>query len=235
MGNSRTPQPVNRAVDLLRGTAPWGFPLLYLGWAYLFWLPVIASDESVWTFPNVVLFLIGGASPLLAGRVLMWTNHGRTGFADLRQRLFEIGCIAGRWWVIILLFYPVYNHVVASVAHIAGVSADPLAFISPDRLFDPGALFFLFAVALLFPAIEEIGTSINDRLTVCYHERYAQARQLFIVSSELSDYDLSDSRIRMVVGCLVPRISHGSYRKPLVDRSVCVGTIVRGRRGHKTC
>ncbi len=24
------------------------FPLFYLGWAYLFWVPVLLSDESVW-------------------------------------------------------------------------------------------------------------------------------------------------------------------------------------------
>lgn len=157
MGKSDPLQPVKRAVGLLRGTAPWGFPVLYLGWAYVFWLPVVTSDASVWSFPNVMLFLFGGLSPLLAGLVLLWTNHGRTGFTDLRRRLLEVGRIAGRWWVIILLFYPVYNLVVGSVALLTGTSADPLAFIGPDRLFDPGALFFLLSVALLFPAIEEIG------------------------------------------------------------------------------
>lgn len=38
-----------------------------------------------------------------------------------------------------------------------GDTAEPLEFITPERLFDPGALFFFLAVALLFPAVEEVG------------------------------------------------------------------------------
>ncbi len=157
MSRYRLGQSVTRATGLVRATAPWGFPVLYLGWAYLFWLPVVVSEASVWTYPNVVLLLIGGSSPLLAGLVLLWVNHGRTGLADLRRRLLEVGRISGRWWLIIVLFYPVYNLVVAVVALVTGFTAEPLAFIGPDRLFDPGSLFLLLAVALLFPAIEEIG------------------------------------------------------------------------------
>lgn len=157
MSRYRSQQSVKRASRFVRATAPWGFPLLYLGWAYLFWLPVVASEASVWTYPNVVLFLIGGASPLLAGLVLLWTNHGRAGFADLRRRLFEVDRISGRWWVIILLFYPVFNLGTAAVALVTGFNTEPLVFIGSDRLFDPGALFFLVAFSLLFPAIEEIG------------------------------------------------------------------------------
>jgi len=157
MSRYRSDQLARRAGRVVRSTPPWGFPVLYLGWAYLFWLPVVASDASVWTYPNVVLLLIGGSSPLLAGLVLLWINHGRAGFSDLGRRLLEPSRIGGRWWVLIVLFYPLFNLVVAGVAFLTGVTAEPLAFISSDRLFDPGALVFLMAVALLFPAIEEIG------------------------------------------------------------------------------
>ena len=157
MGRYRSHQSVKRTSELVRATAPWVFPLLYLGWAYLFWLPVITSEASVWSYPNVVLLLIGGVSPLLAGLVLLWMNYGRAGFTDLRRRLFEVCRISGRWWLIIVLFYPLFNLGTAAVALVTGFTAEPLAFIGSDRLFDPGALFFLLAVALLFPAIEEIG------------------------------------------------------------------------------
>lgn len=42
-----------------RRTVPWGFPVLYLGWAYLFWSPLPGSETSVWTGRNLVLFLVG--------------------------------------------------------------------------------------------------------------------------------------------------------------------------------
>ncbi len=157
MNGYRSHQLAQRTVWLVRATTPWGFPLLYLGWAYLFWLPVVVSEASVWTYPNVVLLLVGGSSPLLAGVVLLWTTHGRVGFVDLRRRLLELGRISGRWWLIIVLFYPLFNLAAAGVALLIGGTAEPLEFISSERLFDPGSLFFLLAVALLFPAIEEIG------------------------------------------------------------------------------
>jgi hypothetical protein len=47
--------------------SPWGFPVIYLGWAWFFWILIVLSGQNVWTFPNIILFLIGGLSPVLAG------------------------------------------------------------------------------------------------------------------------------------------------------------------------
>jgi len=157
MNRAPSNQLVGRAGKVIRSVSPWGFPVLYIGWAYLFWLPVVVSETSVWTYPNIVFLLVGGSSPLLAGLVLIWTNHGREGLADLRRRLLNLGRISRRWLVIVVLFYPLFNLTAAGVAFLTGFTAEPLEFISSDRLFEPGALFFLLAVALLFPAIEEIG------------------------------------------------------------------------------
>lgn len=55
----------------------WGFPVIYLGWAYLFWSPIFASEESVWSFPKVLFFLVGGASPLVAGVTLAAITGGK--------------------------------------------------------------------------------------------------------------------------------------------------------------
>jgi len=157
MGENRPHQPIGAAARGARATAPWGFPLLYLGWAYLFWLPIVGSGTSVWTFPNIVFLLVGGASPLLSGGLLLWLNQGRAGFADLRQRLIDRSRISGAWWLIILLFYPIFTLLVAGAALLVGLSNNPIMFIGPDRLLDPGAVVLLLAVALLFPAIEEVG------------------------------------------------------------------------------
>jgi hypothetical protein len=34
-------------------------PLIYLGWACLFWTPLLLFESSVWSFPNVRWFIIG--------------------------------------------------------------------------------------------------------------------------------------------------------------------------------
>lgn len=143
--------------SLPRRLQPWGFPVVYLGWAYLFWGIVVASGESVWSFPNVVFLLLGGVSPALAGLSLTWLTRGRAGFVDLWDRLTEWGRIDPRWWAVILLFYPAFNLSLAGVAVLAGVTAAPLQVIALDRLLDPAGLVGLLAVALFFPAVEEIG------------------------------------------------------------------------------
>ena len=141
----------------LERSQPWAFPTLYLGWAYLFWLPIVASGESVWSVPNVGLFLVGGMSPLLAGLVLLWLEDGRAGIADLRRRLTDRDRIEPRWWLVIALFYPAFNLLAAGVALATGYTSAPLEVITTDRLLDPSALLLLVAVALVFPTIEEIG------------------------------------------------------------------------------
>lgn len=157
MSSDRSQQPAWRVDILARAAALWGFPVLYLGWAFLFWSPIVASGESVWSFPNVGLFLVGGLSPLLAGVLLAWLTQGWDGVSDLGTRLIDIGRIDPRWWLIIVAYWPLFNLFLAGVAVLSGITAEPLEFISADRLFDPVALLSLVAFAFIFPAVEEVG------------------------------------------------------------------------------
>ncbi|MDG5820547.1 type II CAAX endopeptidase family protein [Natronococcus sp. A-GB7] len=115
------------------------------------------SGDSVWTFPNAVLFLVGGSSPLVAGLSLLWLTSGRDGYRDLRHRLVETDRIRPRWWLVIVLLYPAFTLVAASVAVGTGFTSAPLEVVEPQRLLEPGSLALLLAVALVFPAVEEIG------------------------------------------------------------------------------
>ncbi|MEF8882227.1 MAG: lysostaphin resistance A-like protein [Halapricum sp.] len=149
--------PVGRLGRLARAATPWGFPVLYLGWAFLCWVPIVVSGESVWSFPNVGLFLVGGLSPLVAGLLLAWLTRGRDGLSDLGTRLIEVGRIKPRWGLVIVLYWPLFNLLLAGGALLFGVTGEPLEFVSTDRLFDPVALFSLVAFAFVFPLVEEIG------------------------------------------------------------------------------
>ena len=157
MSSEHRRRPAGRFGRLARAATPWGFPLLYLGWAFLFWAPIMLSDESVWSFPNVGLFLVGGLSPLLAGLLLAWLTRGWDGLSDIGTRLIEVGRIDPRWGLVIVLYWPLFNLFLAGGALLFGVTAEPLEFISTDRLFDPVALFSLVAFAFVFPLVEEIG------------------------------------------------------------------------------
>ncbi|MGF2736250.1 CPBP family intramembrane glutamic endopeptidase [Marinobacter sp. DUT-1] len=132
------------------------FPLVYLGWAYLFWMPVLLSDSSVWAFPNLLWFLLGGASPLVAGLSLAALSGGRRQLRDLGRRLVDLRRIPATWWLGILLFWLVFDLAKAGIAVFLGITDTPL---DPDwGLFsNPGPLLFLLLLSFVFPAIEEVG------------------------------------------------------------------------------
>ena len=132
------------------------FPLFYLGWAYLFWVPVLLSDESVWAFPNLLWFLIGGASPLLAGLGLAALTGGKAQALDLARRLVDWRRIPGRWWLVILLFWLGLDLAMAGMAIWLGITDSPLD-VNTSLFFNPGMLLFLLLLSFVFPAIEEIG------------------------------------------------------------------------------
>ncbi len=132
------------------------FPLVYLGWAYFFWIPVLLSDSSVWAFPNLIWFLLGGASPAVAGLGLAAATGGKEQLKDLGRRLTDWRRIPGRWWLVILLFWLAFDLAMAGLAQILGIAGAPLD--TNWLLFvNPGPLLFLFVLSFVFPAVEEVG------------------------------------------------------------------------------
>jgi len=150
-------RPTHRFKSIVQQHEPWIFPILYLGWALLFWIPLIFSDAPVWSIPNVFLLLLGGMSPVVAGVVLLWVTAGWNGYTDLVQRLTEINRIPRQWWLIITLYYPGFTWGVAAIVLVLGITDTPITLISIDRLSDPTAVVLLIAVAFVFPTVEEIG------------------------------------------------------------------------------
>lgn len=135
---------------------PWAFPAIYLGWAYLFWLPLFISDESVWALPNLFFFLLGGASPLIAAVALTARKAGMAGLRDLGWRLIDLRRIPLRWLAIVLLFWPVFDLVMSGVAVLAGWTGQPFE-VEWGLLAEPQRLAFLLLLSFVFPAVEEIG------------------------------------------------------------------------------
>jgi len=122
----------------------------------LFWSPIFASGASVWSFPKVLFFLIGGASPLLAGVTLAGLEGGGERLRDLGRRLIEVRRISLRWLAVILLFWPAFDLLMAGAALVLGVTDRPLGIVW-DAVTAPRTLAFMLLLSFVFPAVEEVG------------------------------------------------------------------------------
>jgi len=151
---------------------PWGYVAIYLGWAWAFWTVVIASGESVWTFPNVVLFYIGSISPALAGVVMVARTAGRSGLRELWDRIRSPRRIRLRWYAVIVLLYPTLTVLAALIVRIVGASDTPL--LDPagtvERLTTPLSLVAFLGFTLGAGLVEETGSTgfFLDRLMKHY-------------------------------------------------------------------
>lgn len=147
---------LTRARALAPGVGLLGFPVIYLGWAYLFWLPIFISSESVWSFPKVLLFLAGGASPLVAGVVLAGLTGGRQRIRNMGSRLIEVRRIGLHWLAVVLLFWLAFDLIMAGAAFVFGVTDRPLD-IAWNVVSTPRSLAFMLLLSFVFPAVEEVG------------------------------------------------------------------------------
>lgn len=110
----------------------------------------------MWTGSNLILFLVGGASPLLAGVTLAWLTGGVERVRDLGRRLVDVRRIPARWWLVILVFWLLFDLVMGGAAVLFGVTDRPFD-VALDVLTDPATLAFQLVLAFVFPAVEEIG------------------------------------------------------------------------------
>jgi membrane protease YdiL (CAAX protease family) len=147
---------LRRLTEWVHGNPVTAFPAVYLGWAYLFWAPILISQSPVWELPGLVWFLLGGASPLLAGILLASADGGRQRVKGLFRRLVDWRRIPAWWWVFVVLFWLAFDLAMAGIALLVGVSESP---IDPDwGLFrEPSSLLFVLLLSFVFPAVEEIG------------------------------------------------------------------------------
>lgn len=102
------------------------FPAVYLGWAYLFWIPLLLSESLVWGFPNILWFHMGGASPVIAGPSLSAATGGKAQLLDLFHRLVDWRRITGSRWILVVSFWLVFDAAMAGLSVLLGVTDAPL-------------------------------------------------------------------------------------------------------------
>jgi len=132
-----------------RRLSPWGFPIVYLGWAFLFWSPIVTSDSSVWVETNLVFFIVGGTSSLSAALSMAWLSGGIERVYDLLYRFVDHRRITLRWRIIILVFWPLFDVLMAGAAVGLGISQRPIDEVW-TAFSDLDSLGFLLALSFVF-------------------------------------------------------------------------------------
>jgi membrane protease YdiL (CAAX protease family) len=131
-----------------RGVGP--FFLLTLGLTWLAWVPAALSQSE----PNIALFAVGGSSPSLWGAALTLRYEGRSGLLELLRRSFDPRLIAARWWLPLLLLYPLLMALGLLAASLLG---KPAALAPRPPLHELPLLLAVLVVA--GPLSEELGWS----------------------------------------------------------------------------
>lgn len=147
-----------------------GFLALSHGWTWAFWGLAALLGTSVWQWPAVLFFYIGGAGVVIGGVVMTGSVYGARGLRELGRRVIDPRPIRVRWWAVIALFYPLLAFAAAALALAFGATDQPLDLQGAASLAArPAALLALIGFILLIgPLPEEIGWRgyLQDRLQV---------------------------------------------------------------------
>ncbi len=129
------------------------------GWTWGFWVLAGLMGETVWDWPGVAFFYVGGAGVLLGGVAMTRVLYGWPGLQELGRRCIDPRRIPVRWWALILLLFPALTLIAGLVAIVTGASPLPLDFQGAGaRLLDPASLLaFVLFILVIGPLPEEVG------------------------------------------------------------------------------
>lgn len=136
-----------------------GFLAFAYGWTWIFWFIGAKIGPSIWSPPAVYFFVLGGLGVPLGGIVMTRLVHGVNGLRDLFRRIVDPKGISGRWWALILLFFPAVSLIAGALAFATGATPQPFDLTSAGQaLMHPLNLLGMIAFTLVIgPLPEEIG------------------------------------------------------------------------------
>ncbi|KAA0010611.1 MAG: methyltransferase domain-containing protein [Thermoplasmata archaeon] len=136
---------------------PWKFFALALGISWFFWMWVILLGWNVFTFPAIILGALGLFGPAIAEIILISRTHDKEQWKDYWQRVFDIRRIKGKWFLVILLTFPVLNAIAILMSFLSG-SPLPRFETAENLLSEPWRILpFAIFILIFGPLPEELG------------------------------------------------------------------------------
>ena len=132
----------------------WGFFAATFVVAWLIWSPAILwrGDE-----PNLLFVVLGTFAPSVMGIVFTYLTQDRAGWRDFWARVIDVRRIGWRWWIVIVLVFPVVNAVANVLYTFLGGTPPSLTEVGKN-LANPGLMFQLVLANLIISGFsEELG------------------------------------------------------------------------------
>ena len=128
-----------------------------MGFTWLIQFPFIFLGARTLTFPYIIFFYLGSASPALVAVYLIYKTHDPKVIAEFWQRIIDPNRIRGGFWLVIIFLYPFIN--ILALLSSALVFGSSISFITTIEIINQPLRLISMAIFLLIfgPLPEEIG------------------------------------------------------------------------------
>lgn len=140
-----------------RLASPWLFFILNFTWTWLFWIPAALLSRSGSSILVTALHFIGGIGPVLAALILVYMRKNVDFKRDYWRRVFDFKRIKARWYIVILLTFPLFTLIPALIDIL--LSGDGIRLEMAEKFVSQPLMILPFTIFMLFfgPIPEELG------------------------------------------------------------------------------
>lgn len=136
---------------------PWLYVSLAYGLTWLFWIPVALTRQDYQESPLLLaVVFLGVFGPGIAGITLTYREQGREGGRDFWRRVFDFRRISLKWYVLLLLIYPILHLISIAINYWLGGDPPQFAFLK-EAIAMPAGILTVTILYLLQSALEELG------------------------------------------------------------------------------
>lgn len=132
---------------------PWLFFILTYSFSWLFWIPIALSGQTV----ALPLIAIGALSPSLFGILMTYLTTDKVNRHDFWRRVISFKLIRIRWYVVIILLFPLMMTITFLLETLLGGALPPLEGARQTLTQPIPLLVFIITMLIGGPLIEELG------------------------------------------------------------------------------
>lgn len=141
--------------EIFNKQSQWFFFIAAVGISWLFWVPATFIEENILESSWVILLYLGGLGPAIAGIGLTYLAKDKQYQQEYWDRVLSFRRIGGRWYLVILLVYPILAVLIALTVR----GQVQLSEVFKEFLGEPIQLLLLFVLFIFIfgPLPEELG------------------------------------------------------------------------------